>query len=134
MSDNIDLKEYSEFVDKVTSDESKDSTAFRQRLDDLGNGDVPRLLTAALGLSAESGEFTEIVKKLVFQGKPLTDETKAHMIKELGDVVWYWTQGCMALGVNPNDVINTNKEKLMARYPEGEFSSIRSENREEGDI
>jgi NTP pyrophosphatase (non-canonical NTP hydrolase) len=134
MSDNIDLKEYSEFVDKVTSEESKDSTAFRQRLDDLGNGDVPRLLTAALGLSAESGEFTEIVKKLVFQGKPLTDETKAHMIKELGDVVWYWTQGCMALGVNPNDVINTNKEKLMARYPEGEFSSIRSENREEGDI
>tara|TARA_Y100001937_G_scaffold123798_1_gene187343 strand:+ start:1221 stop:1625 length:405 start_codon:yes stop_codon:yes gene_type:complete len=134
MSDNIDLKEYSDFVDKVTSEESKDSTAFRQRLDDLGNGDVPRLLTAALGLSAESGEFTEIVKKLVFQGKPLTEETKAHMIKELGDVVWYWTQGCMALGVNPNDVINTNKEKLMARYPEGEFSSIRSENREEGDI
>ena len=134
MSDNIDLKEYSQFVDKVTSEESKNSTAFRQRLDDLGNGDVPRLLTAALGLSAESGEFTEIVKKLVFQGKPLTDETKAHMIKELGDVVWYWTQGCMALGVNPNDVINTNKEKLMARYPEGEFSSIRSENREEGDI
>ena len=134
MSDNIDLKEYSEFVDKVTSDESKDSTAFRQRLDDLGNGDIPRLLTAALGLSAESGEFTEIVKKLVFQGKPLTDETKTHMIKELGDVVWYWTQGCMALGVNPNEVINTNKEKLMARYPQGEFSAIQSENRKEGDI
>lgn len=134
MSDNIDLKEYSDFVDKVTSEESKDSTAFRQRLDDLGNGDIPRLLTAALGLSAESGEFTEIVKKLVFQGKPLTEETKTHMIKELGDVVWYWTQGCMALGVNPNDVINTNKEKLMARYPQGEFSAIQSENRKEGDI
>ena len=134
MSDNIDLKEYSEFVDKVTSEESKDSTAFRQRLDDLGNGDIPRLLTAALGLSAESGEFTEIVKKLVFQGKPLTEETKTHMIKELGDVVWYWTQGCMALGVNPNDVINTNKEKLMARYPQGEFSAIQSENRKDGDI
>jgi NTP pyrophosphatase (non-canonical NTP hydrolase) len=134
MSDNIDLKEYSEFVDKVTSEESKNSKAFKQRLDDLGNGDVPRLLTAALGLSAESGEFTEIVKKLVFQGKPLTEETKTHMIKELGDVVWYWTQGCMALGVNPNDVINTNKEKLMARYPKGEFSAIDSENRKEGDI
>ena len=134
MSDNIDLKEYSDFVDKVTSEESKDSTAFRQRLDDLGNGDIPRLLTAALGLSAESGEFTEIVKKLVFQGKPLTEETKTHMIKELGDVVWYWTQGCMALGVNPNEVINTNKEKLMARYPQGEFSAIQSENRKDGDI
>ena len=130
----IDLKEYSQFVDKVTSNESKDSTAFRQRLDDLGNGDVPRLLTAAMGLSAESGEFTEIVKKLVFQGKPLTEETKTHMTKELGDVMWYWTQGCMALGVNPNDVINTNKEKLMARYPQGEFSAIQSENRKEGDI
>ena len=78
MSDNIDLKEYSDFVDKVTSDESKDSGAFRQRLDDLGDGDIPRLLTASLGLSAESGEFTEIVKKLVFQGKPLTDVRVQH--------------------------------------------------------
>ena len=130
----IDLKEYSQFVDKVTSSESKDNQAFQERLDSLSANDVPRLLTAALGLSAESGEFTEIVKKLVFQGKPLSEETRIHMIKELGDVMWYWTQGCMALGVDPNDVINTNKEKLMARYPEGEFSSIRSENREEGDI
>jgi len=95
---------------------------------------VPRLLTAALGLSAESGEFTEIVKKLVFQGKPLSDETRIHMIKELGDVMWYWTQGCMALGVDPNEVINTNKEKLMARYPAGEFEVAKSENRKEGDI
>ena len=130
----IDLKEYSEFVDKVTSEESKDKEAFQQRLDSLSANDVPRLLTAALGLSAESGEFTEIVKKLVFQGKPLSDETRIHMIKELGDVMWYWTQGCMALGVDPNDVINTNKEKLMARYPEGEFEVAKSENRKEGDI
>lgn len=130
----IDLKEYSQFVDKVTSSESKDSKAFRQRLDDLGNGDIPRLLTAAMGLSAESGEFTEIVKKLVFQGKPLTDDTKTHMIKELGDVMWYWTQGCMALGIDPNEVININKEKLMARYPAGEFEVAKSENRKEGDI
>ena len=134
MADNIDLKEYSDFVDKITSEESKDSSAFRQRLDDLGDGDIPRLLTASLGLSAESGEFTEIVKKLVFQGKPLTEKTKAHMIKELGDVIWYWVQGCMAIGIDPNEVINTNKEKLMARYPAGEFSTIRSENRKEGDI
>lgn len=130
----IDLKEYSEFVDKVTSEESKDKEAFQQRLDSLSANDVPRLLTAALGLSAESGEFTEIVKKLVFQGKPLSEETRIHMIKELGDVMWYWTQGCMALGVDPNDVINTNKEKLMARYPEGEFEVAKSENRKEGDI
>ena len=130
----IDLKEYSEFVDKVTSEESKDKQAFQQRLDSLSANDVPRLLTAALGLSAESGEFTEIVKKLVFQGKPLSDETRTHMIKELGDVMWYWTQGCMALGVDPNEVINTNKEKLMARYPDGEFEVAKSENRKEGDI
>ena len=130
----IDLKEYSQFVDKVTSEESKNKQAFQQRLDSLSADDVPRLLTAALGLSAESGEFTEIVKKLVFQGKPLSDETRIHMIKELGDVMWYWTQGCMALGVDPNDVINTNKEKLMARYPAGEFEVAKSENRKEGDI
>ena len=130
----IDLKEYSQFVDKVTSEESKDKEAFQERLDSLSANDVPRLLTAALGLSAESGEFTEIVKKLVFQGKPLSEETRIHMIKELGDVMWYWTQGCMALGVDPNDVINTNKEKLMARYPEGEFEVAKSENRKEGDI
>lgn len=130
----IDLKEYSEFVDKVTSEESKDKQAFQERLDSLSANDVPRLLTAALGLSAESGEFTEIVKKLVFQGKPLSDETRIHMIKELGDVMWYWTQGCMALGVDPNEVINTNKEKLMARYPAGEFEVAKSENRKEGDI
>jgi NTP pyrophosphatase (non-canonical NTP hydrolase) len=130
----IDLKEYSEFVDKVTSEESKDKQAFQERLDSLSANDVPRLLTAALGLSAESGEFTEIVKKLVFQGKPLSDETRTHMIKELGDVMWYWTQGCMALGVDPNEVINTNKEKLMARYPAGEFEVAKSENRKEGDI
>jgi len=130
----IDLKEYSQFVDKVTSEESKNKQAFQQRLDSLSADDVPRLLTAALGLSAESGEFTEIVKKLVFQGKPLSDETRIHMIKELGDVMWYWTQGCMALGVDPNEVINTNKEKLMARYPAGEFEVAKSENRKEGDI
>ena len=130
----IDLKEYSQFVDKVTSSESKDNQAFQERLDSLSANDVPRLLTAALGLSAESGEFTEIVKKLVFQGKPLSEETRIHMIKELGDVMWYWTQGCMALGVDPNEVINTNKEKLMARYPECEIEVAKSENRKEGDI
>lgn len=130
----IDLKEYSQFVDKVTSSESKDRQAFQQRLDFLSADDVPRLLTAALGLSAESGEFTEIVKKLVFQGKALSDETRTHMIKELGDVIWYWTQGCMALGIDPNEVINKNKEKLLARYPDGEFNVDQSENRKQGDI
>ena len=134
MSDNIDLKEYSDFVDKITSDESKDSGAFRQRLDDLGNGEIPRLLTASLGLSAESGEFTEIVKKLVFQGKPLTEETKTHMIKELGDVIWYWVQGCMALNVDPNEVMKMNVDKLAKRYPGGKFDSWFSENRKQGDL
>ena len=130
----IDLKEYSQFVDKVTSEESKNKQAFQQRLDSLSADDVPRLLTAALGLSAESGEFTEIVKKLVFQGKALTDETRTHMVKELGDVIWYWIQGCMALGIDPNEVINKNKEKLLARYPDGEFNVDQSENRKQGDI
>ena len=134
MAEKIDLQEYSQFVDKITSNESKNEDAFKQRLDDLVDGDVPRLLTASLGLSAESGEFTEIVKKLIFQGKPLTDETKNHMIKELGDIIWYWVQGCIAIGIDPNSVININKEKLGSRYPAGEFETVRSENRKEGDI
>ena len=135
MNDDF-LLDYTRFVDEVTSDASKDSDAFTESLDIIDEQGVPpeRLITAALGITAEGGEFTEIVKKLVFQGKPLTDDTKTHMIKELGDVMWYWTQGCMALGVDPNKVITMNKEKLMARYPEGEFDVAKSENRKEGDI
>ena len=133
----IDLNKYKEFVNAVTSDESKNNNEFQTRWNNLENQrdvNMPRLLTASFGLGAESGEFTEIVKKIVLQGKPLDKDSIYHMQRELGDVMWYWTQGCMALGIDPNKVIDMNKEKLLARYPEGEFEVAKSENRKEGDI
>ena len=132
----IDLNKYKEFVDAVTSDHSKDNDAFVNNWNILNMEDVnmPRLLTASCGLGAEAGEFTEIVKKMIFQGKPLTDENIYHMQRELGDVMWYWMQGCMALNIDPNEVIQMNIDKLKARYPGGDFDAHYSENRKDSDI
>jgi len=140
----VDLNRYSQFVNAVTSMPSKDLTTFMNRLDELdGNYDngehgpdinVPLLLTAALGLAAETGEFCEIPKKMYFQGKPLTEENVFHMKRELGDVMWYWINACRALGLDPNDVIEENVNKLKSRYPGGEFDVHYSENRREGDL
>ena len=131
----VDYEKYTEFVNAVTSDESKDYSAFDKRTYDLTK-DIPveRLLTAALGLCAEGGEFTEVVKKMVFQGKPVYDENIFHMKRELGDICWYLAQACMALGTTFDEVIEMNVEKLKARYPGGEFDVHFSENRKEGDL
>jgi NTP pyrophosphatase (non-canonical NTP hydrolase) len=142
----VDLNRYKEFVEAVTSKPSNDLTTFMNRLDELdGNWDagtqthgpdinVPLLLTAALGLAAETGEFCEIPKKIYFQGKPLTEENVFHMKRELGDVMWYWVNACRALDLDPNEVIEENVNKLKARYPGGEFDVNFSENRKQGDI
>lgn len=142
----VDLNRYKEFVQAVTSQPSNDLTTFMTRLDELdGNWDagtqlhgpdinVPLLLTAALGLAAETGEFCEIPKKIYFQGKPLTEENVFHMKRELGDIMWYWINACRALNLNPNDVIEENVNKLKARYPGGEFDVNYSENRKAGDL
>ena len=108
----------------------------RYRLRDLNSKDFPthRALTAALGLSAESGEFTEIVKKIVFQGKPVNQENLFHMKRELGDIMWYFIQACIALDVSPEEIIEMNVEKLKSRYPGGEFDVHYSENRKQGDL
>jgi NTP pyrophosphatase (non-canonical NTP hydrolase) len=95
---------------------------------------IPLLLTACLGLAAESGEFIEIPKKIFFQGKALTDENVYHMKRELGDVIWYWINACRALNLDPNDVIDENVRKLESRYPGGSFDAHYSENRKENDI
>ena len=131
----VDYEKYTEFVNAVTSDESKDYSAFDKRTYDLTK-DIPveRLLTAALGICAEGGEFTEVVKKIVFQGKPVNDENIFHMKRELGDICWYLAQACMALGTTFDEVIEMNVEKLKARYPGGEFDVHHSENRKEGDL
>ena len=121
---------------QVTSDESKIASQFISRVAQLqGSGcSIERLLTAAVGISAEGGEFTEIVKKIAFQGKELTEDTKTHMVKELGDVFWYIAQACNALGLDFQTIVVTNMIKLAARYPGGEFDVFQSENRAEGDI
>jgi NTP pyrophosphatase (non-canonical NTP hydrolase) len=131
----IDLNKYKEFVDAVTSEQSKDNDVFVENWNELNKDvDMPRLLTASCGLGAEAGEFTEIVKKCIFQGKPMNEDNIYHMKRELGDVMWYWMQGCMALDVDPNIIIQMNIDKLKARYPGGDFDAHYSENRVDGDI
>ena len=131
----VNFTNYQRFVNGVTSKESQDSDAFIYRLQELG-GDVAiqRLLTAAVGISAEGGEFMEIVKKMIFQGKPANEENLYHLKRELGDVMWYVVQACLALDVDMNDVLDTNVKKLEARFPEGTFNEFYSENRQQGDI
>ena len=132
----IDPKRYAEFVNAVTSEESKDGIAFVNRLRELegDNCEIHRLLTAAVGISAEGGEFMEIVKKIIFQGKPYNEDNIFHMKRELGDICWYLAQACMALDTTFDEIIEMNVDKLKARYPGGEFDVHKSENRKEGDL
>ena len=132
----VDTKKYLDFVAGVTSMPSQDSDILEARIDELvANGaDVPHLLTAALGLTAESGEFTEVVKKILLQGKPYNKDNVFHMKRELGDICWYLAQACMALDTTFDEIIEMNVNKLKARYPGGEFDVHKSENRREGDL
>lgn len=130
----IDLKKYMEFVKVVTSNESNRVESLVDRLNDIHSVNISLLLTAAIGLGSETGEFQEIVKKMLFQGKPLTDEVVFHLKRELGDVMWYWINACRSLNLDPNDVIAENIKKLEARYPGGKFDAYYSENRKVGDL
>jgi len=133
----VDTNKYVEFVKEVTSEPSLDYAAFLARTNSLeieNDCNVTQLLTAALGLTAESGEFTEVVKKIIFQGKPYSEENVFHMKRELGDICWYLAQACMALDTTFDEVIEMNVEKLQARYPGGNFDVHYSENRKEGDL
>jgi NTP pyrophosphatase (non-canonical NTP hydrolase) len=147
---NVDLNKYKDFVEAVTSKPSQDLTEFMNRLDRIDSNyesygpdgeyvhgpdiNVPLLLCGAIGLGSETGEFQEIVKKIVFQGKPLNEEAHFHMKRELGDIMWYWINACRSLGLDPNDVIAENVKKLEARYPGGKFDVFYSENRKAGDL
>jgi NTP pyrophosphatase (non-canonical NTP hydrolase) len=132
----IDSNKYIEFVRQTTSPASTNLTDLTNRISELSSqgADVPRLVTAAFGMSAESGEFTEVVKKIILQGKPYTEDNVFHMKRELGDICWYLAQACMALGTNFDEILEMNYEKLSARYPEGTFDVYHSENRVEGDL
>ena len=132
----IDLNKYQDFVQEVTSQESNDSGEMAMAISKLEESgvNVSLLLTGAVGISAEGGEFMEIIKKCVFQGKPMDEDTQFHAMRELGDIMWYWMNSCSALGIDPNDVIAENVNKLKKRYPGGEFDVHYSENRKEGDL
>ena len=133
----VDLNKYKEFVEKVTSMQSNETGSLTEQLHRLeADSDVNMslLLTGGIGLSSETGEFNEIIKKCIFQGKPLNDETVYHLKRELGDIMWYWISSCRALDLDPNEVIEENVNKLKARYPGGEFDVHYSENRKQGDL
>ena len=137
MTNNVDLNRYKEFVEEVTSLESNSTMALNNSIIDLEKDsgvNIALLLTGAIGIASEGGEFSEIVKKCIFQGKPLNDETIFHAKRELGDIMWYWINSCRALGLDPNEVVEENVNKLKARYPGGEFDVHYSENRKEGDL
>lgn len=132
----IEPNKYIEFVRQTTSPASSEYSKLVDRLNELeGQGaDVSRLMTAAFGMSAEAGEFTEVVKKIFLQGKPYNEDNIFHMKRELGDLCWYLAQACMALDITFEEVLEMNYEKLSARYPAGSFDVYRSENRKDGDV
>ena len=133
----VDTVKYLDFVAGVTSPASSDLPQLLSRMTELDvtdDADIPRLLTAALGLSAEAGEFTEVVKKIILQGKPYNEDNVFHMKRELGDICWYLAQACMALDTTFDEVIEMNVDKLKERYPGGEFDVHKSENRKDGDL
>ena len=132
----VDLNKYKQFVEGVTSQQSNETEALCNQLQSLEQSGVNMalLLTGSIGIASEGGEFSEIVKKCIFQGKPLDDDTQFHIKRELGDIIWYWINTCRALGLDPNEVIEENVNKLKARYPGGEFDVHYSENRKDGDL
>lgn len=125
----INFDRYEEFVSAVTSEASTNFVDFADRIGDLDRqgANIERLLTAGVGINAEGGEFLEIIKKMVFQGKPWNEDNREHLIIELGDVMWYVAQATMALDISFDEVIETNVNKLKKRYPGGEFNVHNSE-------
>lgn len=137
MTTNVDLNKYKEFVQEVTSTASNSTAELSKTLDKLeteSGVNMALLLTGSIGMASEGGEFAEIVKKCIFQGKPLDSDTIFHAKRELGDIAWYWINACRALGLDPNSVLEENVNKLKSRYPGGEFDVHYSENRQEGDL
>jgi NTP pyrophosphatase (non-canonical NTP hydrolase) len=136
MTNKIDLVKYKQFVNDITSNPSKDYDAMMARFKELHDqgANVPRLLTSSVGLGGESGEFNEIIKKILFHGKAYNEENIAHLKKELGDVIWYWTQACLALNVDPNEIISDNVTKLQSRHPNGSFDPYYMANRDPNDV
>ena len=129
------LEQYVRFVDTVSSDPTKDTDNMVECIGIMEEQgvNVSRLLTASIGLSGEVGEFNDIVKKVLFQGKEVDEDTIRHLRSELGDICWYMAQACIALDTSFEEVLDMNIAKLSDRYPGG-FDALRSASRKEGDI
>ena len=130
------FNDYANFVISTTSEESLSTLSLVEKLSTLESEtktEWSQLLTASIGMQAESGEFSEVIKKIIFQGKPYNEDERYHLKRELGDVLWYWVQGCTALGYTPQEVMEENIRKLEARYPNG-FEAAKSNHRQVGDI
>ena len=117
----VDLSIYRDFVLDVTSEVSLWQVSFKDRLDELQYESPyeinwPELITAAIGIQAETGEFSEVVKKCIFQGKEMNEDARFHAMRELGDVIWYWIHAVNALGYQPDEVIRENIRKLEKSY------------------
>ena len=136
-TEQTNFNDYAKFVVSTTSEESLDTVKLCEKLVNLSLDhpltEFSQLLTASIGMQAESGEFSEVIKKIIFQGKPFNGDQRYHLKRELGDVLWYWVQGCTALGYTPQEVMQENISKLESRYPNG-FEAVRSEVRKNGDI
>ena len=128
------MDNYTHFVKSVTGGAYEDLDLFIKRLTELNNdANMSLLVGSGLGLSGETGEFNDIIKKVVLQGKPLDDETRVKLGRELGDIIWYWVNSCRALGFDPDVIISENVQKLEKRYPNRKFRVSDSENRKESD-
>lgn len=134
----LDLNAYTTFVEKLTSEPSNDTDAMLNRITELQNNyphvNIALFMNSATGIGSEGGEIEEIMKKVIWQGKELTDENLFHIKRELGDLIFYFTNMCRAIGVKPEDVIAENVNKLESRYPGGKFDVFHSEVRKEGDL
>ena len=94
------------------------------------NPESLNLNNVGLGLAGESGEVADLIKKHLYHEHPLDKERLA---KEIGDVMWYVALGCTVLGLDLDDVLRMNVDKLWRRYPDG-FNPEHSLNRAKGDV
>ncbi|WP_127715943.1 nucleoside triphosphate pyrophosphohydrolase family protein [Halobacteriovorax sp. HLS] len=112
-----------EYVKNAIKTESTDFNAMNDR---LSNDGLKRLLHAGIGLSTESGEFLDALKKHIFYGKELD---RVNLAEEVGDLFWYIAIVADELGLDLEDVMDKNIAKLKARYGE-KFSEEKAENRD----
>jgi NTP pyrophosphatase (non-canonical NTP hydrolase) len=127
--------DYQDFVFTLTSKPSKNVNVLAHRLNELNQTfNAAMLATTGLGLASEAGEYAEIVKKMLFQGKEPTKDNIFHMKRELGDILFYFTLACILLDTSISEIEEMNREKLEARYNELVFSVFQSENRKIGDL